>query len=105
MEINFPADSVNVDSSVRTGGVNVTVTGNGRDIAAQLDLDDRLHDLDPIDIVGELGAAKLLEQIGEEEVRKWLLANSDPDETLDQIGLDKIDEFLSHCGDDRNLPS
>ena len=105
MQITFPADSVSVDSTYHTSGVSVTVEANGREVAAQLDLDDRLHDLDPVDIVSEVGATKLLEQIGEEEVRSWLLANSDPDDTLEHIGLDKIHEFLSHEGDDRNLPA
>ncbi|MNH37947.1 hypothetical protein D3C79_989160 [compost metagenome] len=105
MEITFPADSVSVDSTYHTSGVSVTVTANGREIAAQLDLDDRLHDLDPVDIVSEVGATTLLEQIGEEEVRVWLLANSDPDDTLEHIGLDKIHEFVSHGGDDSNLPA
>lgn len=105
MEITFPADSVSVDSTYHTSGVMVTVEANGREIAAKLDLDDRLYDLDPVDIVSEVGATELLEQIGEEEVRAWLLANSDPDDTLEHIGLDKIHEFLSHEGDDRNLPA
>lgn len=105
MAITFPADSVSVDSTYNNSGVSVTVEANGREVAAQLDLDDRLHDLDPVDIVSEVGATKLLEQIGEEEVRVWLLANSDPDDTLEHIGLDKIDEFMSHRGDDRDLPA
>ena len=97
MEIKFPADSISVNSSYHTSGVSVTVEANGRDIAAQLDLDDRLHDLDAADIVSEVGAETLLEQIGEEDVRKWLLANSDPDDTLEYIGLDQIQEYLSHA--------
>lgn len=104
MEITFPADSVSVDSTYHTSGVSVTVEANGREIAAKLDLDDRLHDLDPVDIVSEAGADNLLQQIGEDEVRTWLLANSDPDDTLEYIGLDKIHEFLSHGGDDSNSP-
>ena len=96
MEITFPADSVSVDSTYHNSGVSVTVEANGRDIAAQLDLDDRLHDLDAVDIISEVGAETLLQQIGEEDVRKWLLANSDPDDTLEYIGLDQIHEFLSH---------
>ena len=59
MEITFPADSVSVDSTYHNSGVSVTVEANGREVAAQLDLDDRLHDLDPVDIVSEVGATKL----------------------------------------------
>lgn len=105
MEITFPADSVSVDSTYHNSGVSVTVEANGREIAAQLDLDDRLHDLCPVDIISEVGVEKILESIDEDIVRKWLLENSDPDDTLEHIGLDKIHEFLSHEGDDSNLPA
>ncbi|WP_095067869.1 hypothetical protein [Pseudomonas sp. Irchel 3A18] len=104
MEITFPASSVSIEGRYQTVGVSVTVIGSGREIAAQLDLDDRLHDLDAVDVVSEVGAAKLLEQIGEEEVRTWLLANSDPDDTLEHIGSDKIHEYLSHGEPDGNSP-
>nr|WP_314877291.1 hypothetical protein [uncultured Pseudomonas sp.] len=105
MKITFPADSVSVDSSYHTSGVMVTVEANGREIAAKLDLDDRLYDLDPVDIISEVGVENILESIDEDVVRKFLLENSDPDDTLEHIGLDKIHEFLSHGGDDRNLPA
>jgi hypothetical protein len=105
MEITFPAESVSVDSSYHTSGVMVTVEANGREIAAKLDLDDRLYDLDPVDIISEVGVENILESIDEDVVRKFLLENSDPDDTLEHIGLDKIHEFLSHGGDDRNLPA
>lgn len=104
MEITFDADSVSIDSNYHKSGVSVTVEANGRDIAGKLDLDDRLYDLDPVDIVSEVGAEKLLEQIGEEDVRKWLLTNSDPDDTLEYIGLDKIHEYLSHGTPDGDSP-
>lgn len=104
MEITFPADSVSVDSTYHTSGVSVTVEAHGREIAAKLDLDDRLHDLDPVDIISEVGVENILESIDEDVVRKFLLENSDPDDTLEYIGLDKIHEFLSHSGDDSNSP-
>jgi hypothetical protein len=104
MEITFEADSVSVDSDYRNSSVNVTVEASGREIAGRLDLDDRLYGLDTADIVGEIGAAELLRQIGEEDVRKWLLENSDPDDTLEHIGLDKIHEYLSHGAPDGDSP-
>lgn len=95
MSITFNADEVRVESA-RNNEVSVTVEANGREIAEQLDLDDRLYDLDPSDIVGEVGFEKLLEAMDEDDVRKWLLENTDPDDTLEHIGLDKIHEYLSH---------
>lgn len=105
MEITFPADSVSVDSTYHISSVMITVEANGREIAAKLDLDDRLHDLDPVDIISEVGVENILESIDEDVIRKFLLENSDPDDTLEHIGLDKIHEFLSHEGDDRSLPA
>ena len=104
MEITFPAESVIVDSTYHTSGVIITVEANGREIAAKLDLDDRLYDLDPVDIIGEVGVENILESIEEEDIRKFLLENSDPDDTLEHIGLDKIHEFLSHGTPDGDSP-
>lgn len=96
MEITFEAETLSVQTYYTASAIHVTVNACGREIAEKLELDDRLYDLAPSDIVSEIGTEKLLEEIGEEDVRKWLLANSDPDDTLEFIGEDKIDEFLSH---------
>ena len=104
MEITFEADTASVVTSYGTSSIIVTVEASGREIAGKLDLDDRLYDLDPVDIVGEVGAVELLQQIGEEDVRKWLIENSDPDDTLEFIGLEKINEYLSHGEPDGNSP-
>ncbi|MFG3451200.1 hypothetical protein [Stutzerimonas stutzeri] len=107
MEITFKVDRVVAEQAGYAYGsqLNLTVDASGRDIAEQLDLDDRLYDLDPSDILLEVPAEKMLEAIGEEDVRKWLLANSDPDDTLEAIGEEKISEFMSHAGSDNNLPA
>lgn len=96
MEIRFEADRVSVETIYMNSNVVVTVDANPRDIAEKLDMDDRLHDLDASDVVEEIGHIECLEAIGEEEVREWLLKNSDHDDLLKYIGLDKIHDFLSH---------
>jgi len=107
MEITFKASRVS--SELLGNGyqsyLEVTADVSGHEVAEALDLDDRLYELDPSDILIEVPAEKMLEAIGEEDVRKWLLANSDPDDTLECIGEDKIAEFMSHAGSDNNLPA
>lgn len=107
MEIIFKASSVSATHLGSGYGGNLEVKADvlGREVAEALDLDDRLYDLDPSDILLEVPAENMLEAIGEEDVRKWLLANSDPDDTLEAIGEEKISEFMSHAGSDNNLPA
>ena len=107
MEIVFKASRVTTEHLGSGYGsyLEVTAEASGRDVAEALDLDDRLYELDPSDILTEVPAEKMLEAIGEEDVRKWLLANSDPDDTLEYIGEDKIAEFMSHAGSDNSLPA
>ena len=47
MSITFDADSVSVESVGRNSQVRVTVDAQPREIAVELDIDDRLHDLEP----------------------------------------------------------
>lgn len=103
MELIFEADEATIICTHRSM-LQVTVNADLNALAAKLDLDERLHDLDPVDVADHIGSEKLLEAIGEDDVRKWLLENSDPDDILEYIGEEKIHEFLSHSGDDRDLP-
>lgn len=104
MEITFDADSVSVDSSYHVSGVSVTVEVNGRHVAEKLDLDDRLYEIELSDIVSEIGADELLQEIGEEDVRMWLLANSDPDDTLQCIDVGAINDFIGRGASDSDSP-
>lgn len=78
MEISFETNDLYVGPH---DGRNVHVTANvdGSSIAAELSDDDRLEGLNV------------------EVVRAWLLKNDNHDDILEDIGLDKIHEFLSHC--------
>lgn len=97
MEITFNAESVSVDSSHGTSDIRVTVEASGRDLAERLDLDDRLYDLEPRDIIEQVGALKLLQAFDDQEITKWLQnGDTDPTDVLSAIGLDAIHDYLSH---------
>jgi|GEM_PF-3525088 len=78
MEISFETNDLYVGPH---GGRSVHVTANvdGPLIASELTDDDRLNGLNV------------------HVVRAWLLKNDSHDDILEDIGLDKIHEFLSHC--------
>ena len=82
MSITFDADSVSVESVGRNSQVRVTVEGKGSDIAESLHIDDRLHDLEPHEIVNHIGAGKLLETMDEAEISE--LEVSDESSRLDE---------------------
>ena len=76
MIITFKAESVSVERS--RNELDVTVEANGREIAEQLDLDDRLHELTAADIVGEMDKDALLDAIGEDYAREYFgIENTD----------------------------
>lgn len=96
MSITFDADSVSVEGVGRSSHVRVTVDAQPRDIAAELDIDDRLHDLEPHEIVNHIGADKLLDTMDEAEISSWLSSSSvDPTEFLSAIGEQAVLEWLN----------
>ncbi|HEK1684075.1 TPA: hypothetical protein SMR42_000380 [Pseudomonas putida] len=97
MSITFDADSVSVESVGRNSQVRVTVYAQHREIAAELDIDDRLHDLEPHEIVGHIGAGKLLEAMDESEISEWLASsNVDPNDFLSAIGEETVLKWLNN---------
>lgn len=97
MSITFDADSVSVESVGRNSQVRVTVDAQPRDIAAELDIDDRLHDLEPHEIVNHIGADKLLDTMDEAEISGWLSSsNVDPTEFLSAIGEEEVLRWLNN---------
>ena len=69
MIITFKAESVSVERS--RNELDVTVDANGWEVAEQLALDDRLHELAAADVVGEMDKDALLDAIGEDYVREY----------------------------------
>lgn len=97
MSITFDADSVSVESVGRNSQVRVTVDGKGSDIAESLHIDDRLHDLEPHEIVNHIGAGKLLETMDEAEISEWLASSSaDPNDFLSAIGEETVLKWLNN---------
>lgn len=97
MTITFDADSVSVESVGRNSQVRVTVDGKGSDIAEALHIDDRLHDVEPHEIVNHVGAGKLLETMDEDEISEWLTSsNVDPNDFLSAIGEETILKWLNN---------
>ena len=97
MSITFDADSVSVEGVGRSSHVRVTVDAQPRDIAAELDIDDRLHDLEPHEIVNHIGAGKLLETMDEAEISEWLASsNVDPNDFLGAIGEETVLKWLNN---------
>ena len=96
MEITFNAESISVEGGRKVGEVSVTVNANGREIAEELDLDDRLYDLEPHEIVNHIGAGKLLDTMDEAEITGWLSSSKvDPTEFLSAIGEEAVLEWLN----------
>ncbi|WEA19093.1 hypothetical protein [Pseudomonas juntendi] len=97
MRIEFDADSVSVESVGQNSQVRVTVDGKGSDIAEALHIDDRLHDLEPHEIVNHVGAGKLLETMDEAEISEWLASSDvDPTEFLSAIGEEEVLRWLNN---------
>ncbi|MEW5606467.1 hypothetical protein [Pseudomonas juntendi] len=97
MSITFDADSVSVESVGRNSQVRVTVEVKGSDIAEALHIDDRLHDLEPHEIVNYVGAGKLLETMDEAEISEWLASSDvDPTEFLSAIGEEEVLRWLNN---------
>ncbi|MCF3156603.1 MULTISPECIES: hypothetical protein [Pseudomonas] len=97
MSITFDADSVSVESVGRNSQVRVTVDAQPREIAAELDIDDRLHDLEPHEIVNHIGAGELLETMDEAEISEWLASSdADPTEFLSAIGEETVLKWLNN---------
>lgn len=69
MIITFKAESVSVEH--RRNELDVTVDANGWEVAEQLALDDRLHELSAADVVGEMDRDALLDAIGEDYAREY----------------------------------
>lgn len=97
MSITFDADSISVESVGRNSQVRVKVEGKGSDIAESLHIDDRLHDLEPHEIVNHVGAGKLLETMDEAEISEWLASSDvDPTEFLSAIGEEEVLRWLNN---------
>ena len=98
--ISFKAESVSVEGTPRTGDVMVTVEADPRAVVEGMDVDDRLYELEPRDIIDEMGALKILQAFTEEEIAAWLRDGmTDTTDMLNAIGMDDIHEYLNNSED------
>ncbi|UHC81697.1 YbaB/EbfC family nucleoid-associated protein [Pseudomonas sp. NIBR-H-19] len=101
----FRASSVSVEGVARNGDVTITVTGDPRQIVEDMDIDDRLYDLEERDIIDQVGSSELLVAMTEEELATWLRSEStDPSDMLNAIGEEAVLEWLNSCDSDSNSP-
>lgn len=84
--------------------LQIRVEADARDVVAEMDVDDRLYQIEPSDIVEELGANKLLSAMGEKHFAEWVLANGDFYEALNAIGIERIREWIDdYCSQENGL--
>jgi len=91
--IQFFAQGVTVDV-FDSKQVHVTLDANMTDVVEDMSVSDRLHEIEPIDIVESAGAVKLLNAMGEIHFDEWVQAHGDYYEALNAIGIEKIQEWL-----------
>lgn len=91
--VTFEAKAVSIEAG-NYEKFSVTIEADAREIVADIDVDDRLHDIEPADIIEEVGAAKLLGAMGEKHFSEWVIGNGDFYEALNAIGIERIREWM-----------
>lgn len=92
--IQFFAESVTVQAQ-GVMSVHVTLDADMKNVVEDMDLEDRLHQVEPSDVVEHLGAANLLNAMAEQHFGQWVKANGDYYEALNAIGIEKIQEWVN----------
>ena len=92
--IQFFAESVTVQAQ-GVMSVHVTLDADMKNVVEDMDLEDRLHQVEPSDVVEQLGAVSLLNAMGEQHFDQWVKANGDYYEALNAIGIEKIQEWVN----------
>lgn len=95
--ITFNASDAHITAAAPDQFV-ITIEGDLRDIADNMDIDDRLHDIHPRDIIDEVGATKLLDAFSAQEITTWVQDTQTDTyyDLLNAIGLESIREYLLH---------
>lgn len=91
--IQFFAESVSVQAQ-GVMSVHVTLDADMKNVVEDMDVKDRLHEIEPSDIVETVGAATLLDAMDETHFDKWVAANGDFYEALNAIGIERIREWI-----------
>lgn len=91
--ITFEAANVTIEAGDYQT-FRVVLEADAKSVVEDIDLEDRLHDIEPADIVETIGAEKILSAISEVHFSKWIEANGDYYEALNAIGIEKIREWI-----------
>lgn len=92
--IVFEAENVIVEAAGYQC-VQVTLDADMKTVVEDMDLCDRLHEVEASDVVEEIGAVKLLDAMGENHFQEWVKANGDFYEALNAIGIERIQEWIA----------
>lgn len=91
--IQFFAEGVTIEPW--TGNqVHVTLDAKMTDVVEDMSVSDRLHEIEPIDIVECAGPVKLLNAMSEPHFWQWVEDGGDYYEALNAIGIEKIREWI-----------
>lgn len=91
--IQFFASEVTVSAHNGTQ-VHVELDANMTEVVEDMSVSDRLHEIEPIDIVECVGPVNLLNAMGEPHFEQWVSEHGDYYEALNAIGIEKIREWI-----------
>lgn len=91
--IQFFAQDVTVSAHNGTQ-IHVTLEAKMTDVVEEMSVSDRLHEIEPIDVVECVGPAKLLNAMSEPHFEQWVSEHGDYYEALNAIGIEKIREWI-----------
>jgi hypothetical protein len=91
--ITFEAEHIGVEPG-NYNKFQVVLEADMKEVVADMDLEDRLHEIEPADIVETVGAVNLLNAISETHFDQWVKAHGDYYEALNAIGIEKIREWV-----------
>lgn len=91
--ITFEAEHVGIEPG-NYNKFQVVLEADMKEVVADMDLEDRLHEIEPADVVETVGALKLLNAMSEPHFEQWVTEHGDYYEALNAIGIEKIREWI-----------
>lgn len=91
--ITFVAKSITLDSNDYQT-LHVSLEADMKDVVEEMSCEDRLHEIEPVDIVETVGATKLLNAMAETQFEEWVKNHGDYYEALNAIGIERIREWI-----------
>lgn len=91
--ITFLAERVTTES-MDGKRIHVTLEADMKVVVEDMDIEDRLHEIEPVDIVTTLGAPAILGAMCETHFDQWVRDGGDYYEALNAIGIERIQEWI-----------